>query len=98
MKTVLIANPKGGAGKTTLSTNLAGYLAARGETSRRFSGAHRSAGADAFARYAKLCDRGLRRQIHLRYGAFDRGPGCRPVAADRAVAAQLAASRPRAAG
>ena len=32
MKTILIANPKGGAGKTTLSTNLAGYLAARGET------------------------------------------------------------------
>lgn len=31
MKTILIANPKGGAGKTTLSTNLAGYLAAHGE-------------------------------------------------------------------
>jgi chromosome partitioning protein len=31
MKTILIANPKGGAGKTTLTTNLAGLLAARGE-------------------------------------------------------------------
>ena len=31
MKTILIANPKGGAGKTTLSTNLAGYLAHQGE-------------------------------------------------------------------
>jgi chromosome partitioning protein len=31
MRTVLIVNPKGGAGKTTLSTNLAGCLAARGE-------------------------------------------------------------------
>jgi len=27
MKTILIANPKGGCGKTTLSTNIAGYLA-----------------------------------------------------------------------
>jgi len=32
MKTILIANPKGGAGKTTLTTNLAGYLATKGET------------------------------------------------------------------
>lgn len=30
MKTVLIANPKGGSGKTTLSVNIAGYLANRG--------------------------------------------------------------------
>ena len=31
MRTILIANPKGGSGKTTLSTNIAGYLAARGQ-------------------------------------------------------------------
>lgn len=31
MKAILIANPKGGSGKTTLSTNVAGYLAARGQ-------------------------------------------------------------------
>src|SRR3970040_1203846 len=31
MKAILIANPKGGSGKTTLSTNIAGYLAARGK-------------------------------------------------------------------
>lgn len=30
MRTVLIANPKGGSGKTTLATNLAGYFATRG--------------------------------------------------------------------
>ncbi len=29
--TILVANPKGGSGKTTLSTNLAGYFANRGE-------------------------------------------------------------------
>jgi len=31
MKTILIVNPKGGSGKTTLSTNIAGYLASRGQ-------------------------------------------------------------------
>src|SRR5574340_543359 len=31
MKTILIANPKGGSGKTTLSINIAGYLANRGQ-------------------------------------------------------------------
>ena len=31
MKAILIANPKGGSGKTTLSTNIAGYLAAQGQ-------------------------------------------------------------------
>lgn len=29
MKTILIANPKGGSGKTTLSVNIAGYLASK---------------------------------------------------------------------
>lgn len=31
MKAILIANPKGGSGKTTLSINIAGYLAERGQ-------------------------------------------------------------------
>ena len=31
MKAILIANPKGGSGKTTLSTNIAGYLASHGK-------------------------------------------------------------------
>jgi chromosome partitioning protein len=31
VKAILIANPKGGSGKTTLSTNIAGYLASRGK-------------------------------------------------------------------
>ena len=31
MQTILIANPKGGSGKTTLSTNIAGYLASTGK-------------------------------------------------------------------
>jgi len=32
MRSVLVANPKGGAGKTTLATNLAGALASKGES------------------------------------------------------------------
>jgi len=32
MKTILIANPKGGCGKTTLSVNIAGFLANRGQS------------------------------------------------------------------
>jgi chromosome partitioning protein len=31
MKTILVANPKGGSGKTTLSVNIAGYLANSGQ-------------------------------------------------------------------
>lgn len=31
MQSILIANPKGGSGKTTLSTNIAGYLASQGK-------------------------------------------------------------------
>ncbi|NBN93830.1 MAG: ParA family protein, partial [Betaproteobacteria bacterium] len=31
MRSILVVNPKGGAGKTTLSTNVAGYLAREGE-------------------------------------------------------------------
>lgn len=34
MKAILVANPKGGSGKTTLSTNLAGMLAVGGEEVR----------------------------------------------------------------
>jgi chromosome partitioning protein len=31
LKTLLVANPKGGSGKTTLSVNIAGFLASRGQ-------------------------------------------------------------------
>lgn len=31
MEAILVANPKGGSGKTTMSTNIAGYLAAQGK-------------------------------------------------------------------
>jgi len=31
MKTILVSNPKGGSGKTTLSVNIAGYLANQGQ-------------------------------------------------------------------
>ena len=29
MRTILVANPKGGSGKTTLATNIAGWLAGK---------------------------------------------------------------------
>jgi chromosome partitioning protein len=32
MRSIIVANPKGGAGKTTLASNLAGYLANQGRT------------------------------------------------------------------
>ena len=32
MRAVMIANPKGGASKTTLATNLAGYFANKGRS------------------------------------------------------------------
>ena len=31
MQSILVANPKGGSGKTTLTTNIAGYLASTGK-------------------------------------------------------------------
>ena len=31
MRSILVANPKGGAGKSTLATNLAGYFANQGK-------------------------------------------------------------------
>jgi chromosome partitioning protein len=46
MRVILVANPKGGSGKTTLSVNLAGYLASHGErvelldTDRQKSASH----------------------------------------------------------
>ena len=36
MRAVLVANPKGGAGKTTLATNLSGYFANRGKRTTLF--------------------------------------------------------------
>ena len=37
MPIVVVANPKGGVGKTTLATNIAGYYAARGDADRQQS-------------------------------------------------------------
>ena len=42
----MIANPKGGAGKSTLATNVAGCLAAAGLTDRRMVRRHLRAGGD----------------------------------------------------